>query len=350
MAASIRCVAALASGNTCRTETHGCRNHRGESRPGNGGGGWMNTIVLALLVLICLLVGAYGMAVLQQLILLGPRRVGIALQWPIANALLLLRQEDLMPRGADGFLFRSAPFIALAVVSLTVLVIPLGPHLIGFDPSIGLFYFVVLLSPFVVSLMNAGWSQNSKEGLFSTFRAAAYLVSYEVPIGFAAIGPVMAAQSLSTQHIVQSQAGLWYVVWQPLGLAIYLLAALFVSFRHPFDSALAGDELEGGVFAEYSGVRLLLFKVALDAIFLILMSMGILLFFGGWQGPLLPGPLWFVLKTLVLSALVLWAGRFLPRLRHDQILTLSWKILLPASLVNITLVGILTLVVPGGSS
>jgi len=122
-----------------------------------------------------------------------------------------------------------------------------------------------------------------------------------------------------------------------------------VSFRHPFDSALAGDELEGGVFAEYSGVRLLLFKVALDAIFLILMSMGILLFFGGWQGPLLPGPLWFVLKTLVLSALVLWAGRFLPRLRHDQILTLSWKILLPASLVNITLVGILTLVIPGGS-
>src|SRR5260221_3079151 len=230
MAASIRCVAALASGNTCRTEAHGCRNHRGESRPGNGGGGWMNTIVLALLVLICLLVGAYGMAVLQQLILLGPRRAGVALQWPIANALLLLRQEDLMPRGADGFLFRSAPFIALAVVSLTALVIPLGPHLIGFDPSIGLFYFVVLLSPFVVSLMNAGWSQDSKDGMFSTFRAAAYLVSYEVPIGFAAIGPVMAAQSLSTQRIVETQPGLWYVVRQPLGLAIYFLQALFGPF------------------------------------------------------------------------------------------------------------------------
>ncbi len=309
----------------------------------------MNALLISLEVLLGLFIGTYCIAVLQQLMLLGLRRVGIAFTLPIANAVQLLRQENLVPRGADFFLYRSAPFIALAVVALTALVIPLGPNLIGFDPSIGLFYFIVLLSPFVVAMMNAGWSQNSKEGLFSTFRAAAYLVSYEVPIGFAAIGPVMAAQSLSTQHIVQSQAGLWYVVWQPLGLAIYLLAALFVSFRHPFDSALAGDELEGGVFAEYSGVRLLLFKVALDAIFLILMSMGILLFFGGWQGPLLPGPLWFVLKTLVLSALVLWAGRFLPRLRHDQILTLSWKILLPASLVNITLVGILTLVIPGGS-
>ncbi len=127
-----------------------------------------------------------------------------------------------------------------------------------------------------------------------------------------------------------------------------MLAALFVSFRHPFDSALGGSELEGGAFAEYSGARLLLFKVALNALFLLLMGMGVVLFFGGWQGPLLPAPLWMVLKTFALAALVLWGARFLPRLRHDQILSLSWKILLPASLINITLVGILTLVVPGG--
>jgi NADH dehydrogenase/Respiratory-chain NADH dehydrogenase, 49 Kd subunit len=177
---------------------------------------------------------------------------------------------------------------------------------------------------------------------------AAYLVSYEVPIGFAAIGPVMAAQSLSTQRIVEEQAGLWYVVWQPLGLVIYLLAALFVTFRHPFDSAIAGDELEGGVFAEYAGPRLLLFKIALDAIFLILMGMGVVLFFGGWQGPWLPAPGWFVLKTFLLAAIVQWAARFLPGLRHDQVLSLSRKILLPASLLNITLVGMLALFIPGG--
>ena len=310
----------------------------------------MNTFVISLLVWLGLGIGTYSIAVLQQLLAVGPRRIGSAFVLPISNAVGLLRQENLLPRNADTFLFRSAPFIALAVVALVALVIPLGPNLIGFDPTIGLFYFIVLLSPFVVALMNAGWSQNAKEGVFSTFRAAAYLVSYEVPIGFAAIGPVMAAQSLSIQHIVRSQAGLWYVVWQPLGLAIYLLAALIVTFRHPFDSALSGTELEGGALAEYSGPRLLLFKIALNAIFLILMGMGAVLFFGGWQGPFLPAPLWFVLKTFALSALVLWAARFLPTLRHDQMLSLSWKILLPASLVNITLVGILTLIVPRGSA
>ena len=310
----------------------------------------MNILVISLLVLLGLGIGTYGIAVLQQLLLTGPRHFGAAFVLPITDAALLLRQENLLPRNADTFLFRSAPFIALAVVALVALVIPPGPNLIGFDPTIGLFYFIVLLSPFVVALMNAGWSQNAKEGVFSTFRAAAYLVSYEVPIGFAAIGPVMAAQSLSIQHIVRSQAGLWYVVWQPLGLAIYVLAALFVTFRHPFDSALSGSELEGGALAEYTGPRLLLFKVALNAIFLILMGMGVVLFFGGWQGPFLPAPLWFVLKTFGLSALVLWSTRFLPTLRHDQMLSLSWKILLPASLVNITLVGILTLIVPGGGA
>lgn len=312
----------------------------------------MNSVITVLLVVLSVCIGTYCIAVLQQLMLPGPRRVGrvgAAFVLPVELALTLLRQENLVPRKADYFLFRSAPFVALSVVALISLVMPLGPNLIGFNPSIGLFYFLVLLSPFVVALMNAGWSQNSKEGLFSTFRAAASLISYEVPIGFAAIGPVMAAQSLATQQIVQSQAGLWYVVWQPLGLAIYLLSSLFITFRHPFDSALGGSELEGGVFAEYSGARLLLFTFALDAMFLLLMGMGVLLFFGGWQGPLLPPSLWFVLKTFALAALVLWLGRFLPKLRHDQMLTLCWKILLPASLLNITLVGILTLIIPGGS-
>lgn len=308
----------------------------------------MNTLLTSLGILLVLLIGSYGIAVLEQLLVPSSHRIRVAFWLPLAGVLLLLRQEDVRPRAADTFLFRSAPFIALAVVALISLVIPVGPDQIGFDPQIGLFYFIVLLSPFVIAMMNAGWSQNAKEGLFATFRAAATLVSYEVPIGFAAIGPVIAAQSLSTERIVQAQASLWYVVWQPLGLVIYLVAALFVSFRHPFDSALAGSELEGGALGEYSGTRLLLFKFALNALFLLLMSMGVVLFFGGWQGPWFPGPLWFLLKTIALSALVLWLTRFFPRLRHDQMLTLAWKVLLPASLVNLLLVGVLALFIPGG--
>lgn len=309
----------------------------------------MNEVLAGAVVLGLLLVGAYGIAVLDDLVGREELPLTRALVLPLLEAAETLRQEDLTPAGADTFLFRSAPLVAFASVALGALVIPLGPGLVALDPSIGLFYFIVVLGPFVVAMMNAGWGQDTKTGLFGTFRAAAHLLSYEVPLGFAAIGPVMAAQSLSTTRIVAAQSVLWYVVWQPLGLAIYLLAALFVTYRHPFDGPQAGSELRGGVLGEYSGARYLIFRVGLDAIFLVLMAMGVVLFFGGWRGPLLPGPVWFVLKTYALAALVLWLGRRLPRYRVDQMLGLSWKILLPASLVNVALVGVLVLVLPGGA-
>lgn len=305
----------------------------------------------ASLTLLILLVGVYLVAVLDRLFASGMRHAGLAFVAPIGEALALLRKEDLTPRKADGFLYASAPLIALATVALAALVIPIGPGLIGFDPSIGLFYFIVLLSPFIITVMNAGWSQNAVTGLFASFRAAAHLISYEVPLGFATIGAPMAAQSLASGRIVAGQAHLWYGVWQPLGVVIYLVASLFVCYRHPFDDALAGSELEGGALGEYSGARLLLFKVALDALFLVLMAMGVVLFFGGWQGPLLPGPVWFALKTYALSAGVIALSRFAPRLRHDQMLSLCWKALVPASLINIGLVGVLALFVfTGGAS
>ena len=171
-----------------------------------------------------------------------------------------------------------------------------------------------------------------------------------MPLGFAAIGPAMAAASLSTVRIVEAQATLWYGVWQPLGLAIYVVATLFMTYRRPFDIPQAGGELEGGVLAEYTGPRLLLFNIALNALFLLLSAMGVVLFFGGWHGPLLPGPAWFLIKSWALTTLLLWAGRFLPRLRHDQMLSLAWKVLLPASLINVALVGIIMLVLSGGGS
>jgi NADH-quinone oxidoreductase subunit H len=308
----------------------------------------MSALGIAFLVLLGLLFGAYGIAVLERLTVMGLRHFGVALMAPLAETAGLLRQEDLVPRGPDYLLFRSAPLAALAAVALAALVIPLGPGLLGFDPPIGLFYFIVVLSPFVIAMMNAGWSQNAKEGVFGAFRAAAHLISYEVPLGFAAIGPVMAAESLSTVRIVEAQATLWYGVWQPLGLAIYVVSALFMTYRRPFDLPQAGSELEGGVLAEYSGPRLLLFTIALHAVFLLLSALGVVLFLGGWRGPLLPGPVWFLIKTFGLAALLLWAGRLMPRLRHDQMLSLAWKVLLPASLVNVALVGILVLIVFGG--
>ncbi len=295
----------------------------------------------ALATLTALLVGAYMLAALERLVALGPRAWRLALLAPLAEGVALLRQRATRPAKADGLLFRTAPLIALVVAGLTALVLPVGPGVGAFDPSIGLFYFIVLFSPLIIAVMNAGWSQNANVGVFAAFRAAASLISYEVPLGFAMIGAPMAAQSLAIGRIVSAQSGLWFAVWQPLGLVIYLVSAFIVCFRHPFDGPLAGSELEGGALSEYSGARRLLFKIALNAIFLVLLAMGVELFFGGWQGPWLPGPVWLVGKTLLLAALVLGLSRFAPRLRHDQVLTLCWKALVPAVLFNIVLVSVL---------
>ena len=304
----------------------------------------------ALVTLLALLVGAYALAALDRLFALGLRAWRNALLAPLVEGAALLRQRATRPTKPDDLLFRTAPLIALVVAGLTALALPVGPGVGGFDPSIGLFYFIVLFSPLIIAVMNAGWSQNANVGVFATFRAAASLISYEVPLGFAMIGAPMAAQSLAIGRIVSAQSGLWFAVWQPLGLVIYLISAFVVCFRHPFDSPLAGSELEGGAFAEYSGARLLLFKIALNAVFLVLLAMGVELFFGGWQGPWLPGPIWLVSKTLLLAAVVMGLSRFAPRLRHDQILTLCWKALVPAVLFNIVLVSVLIELIYGVSA
>ena len=303
----------------------------------------MSTLVVGASSFVALVVATYLLRVLGRLI--AGQSVFDALRSPLAEAESRLRQESLTPRGADGWLLGSAPVVALACVALAALVVPVSPTLTAFDPSIGLFYFIVVLGPVAVALMNAGWGANLKTGLFGTFRTAAHLVSYEVPLGFAAIGPAMGAESLSMSRIVDAQAGLWYVVWQPLGFAIYLVAALMTTYRRPFDLPLAGSELGGGVLAEYSGARLVLFQFALDALFVLLVAAGAVLFLGGWRGPVLPPALWMTIKMFGLAALLLWLGRRMPRLRHDQMLALSWKILLPASLLNVALVGIVILVI-----
>jgi NADH-quinone oxidoreductase subunit H len=134
-------------------------------------------------------------------------------------------------------------------------------------------------------------------------------------------------------------------VWQPLGFAIYLVAALMTTYRRPFDLPQAGSEIGGGVLAEYSGPRLLLFELSLDALFIVLVAAGTVLFLGGGRGPWLASPVWLALKTFGVAGALLWIGRQMPRLRHDQMLAVSWKVLLPASLVNVAIVGVAILII-----
>jgi NADH-quinone oxidoreductase subunit H len=303
----------------------------------------MSTLASAFGTLLVLLLATYGVQVLERLLATGGSRVAFAA--PLAHARSRLRQESRTPSGGDRWLFASAPVVGFVSVALAALALPLSPALTAFDPSIGVFYFIIVLGPVVVALMNAGWGANAKTGLFGTFRAATHLVSYEVPLGFAAIGPAMAAESLSFTRIVDGQTGVWYVVWQPLGFAIYLIAALMTTYRRPFDLPQAGSELGGGVLAEYSGPRLLLLELSLDALFIVVVGAGVVLFLGGGRGPWLAAPVWFALKTFGVASVLLWIGRRLPRLRHDQMLALSWKVLLPASLVNVAIVGIAILII-----
>jgi NADH-quinone oxidoreductase subunit H len=248
--------------------------------------------------------------------------------------------------GADRALFWAAPLIGLTTVGLAALFVPLDESAIAVDSPVGIFFFLVLLSPAAVALLCAGWSANGTPGLFGAFRAAAQLVAYEVPLGFAAIGPAMAAQSLSPLRIVEAQHALPFALWQPLGLGIYLAIAPAVAYRHPFDLPQAASELAGGVLADASGPRLLLLRFMFAALFALLMVVGAILFLGGWRGPLLPGPVWLLLKALALAIVIEVVGTHVPRLRQDQLLAFSWKVLLPASLLHIAVTGVLALLIP----
>ncbi len=315
-------------------------------------GGLLSHVLGASATLAWLAAAVYGTAVLDRLI--APASAGMRGRWavlqPAASALRLLRSGEFTPRRPDGALFWSAPVVAVTAVALIAWLLPLGLGRAGGDAPIGLFLFVVFLGPVVVALANAGWGVNGKYGLYGSMRAISHMVAYEVALGFAVLGPAMAAESLSLSRIIEAQNALWFVVWQPLGLALYLVSALMATYRRPFDTPLAGSELAGGVESGYSGPSLLLLRGALTGLLFVIAAVGAAIYLGGWHGPpvvgpLLPGPAWMLLKTYALVALLLWVGRRTPRLGHNQMLAFSWKVVLPLAFVNVAAVGIIMLVI-----
>lgn len=294
--------------------------------------------------------GAYGIAVLERIIApaAGGRRSAWALAQPLASAARLLHLRAEQPPRADAALSRSAPVAAIAAVALAAWFLPRGGGVDAGQSPVGLFLFVALLGPVVVALANAGWAANGKYGLVASMRAISHIVAYEVVLGFAVLGPVMAAESLSVTRIVEAQRSEWFVLWQPLGLLLYLASAAFTTYRAPFDTPVSGEEIAGGVLAEQRGGALLLFRAALAGLLFVLSALGAALYLGGWHAPpgldggLAPG-LWMLLKTYLLAALLLWVGDWMPRLPHECMLAFSWKVVLPLSLANLALVGVLIL-------
>ena len=283
---------------------------------------------------------------------LGPMRVGWhGLLQPLADGTKLLTKEDHIPTNADRFLFTLAPIIALVPPFVVFVVIPFGDSVTIFgteitlylaDMNVALLFVLGVAGIEVMGVILAGWASNPKYAVLGSLRTCAQMISYEIPMGFSVIGVVMLAQSMSLVDIVEAQAGLWNVVYQPLGFFVFFVAAIAEAQRIPFDLPEAEGDLGAGYHTEYSGMRFSFFMIS-EYLILVLMSVLIvILFFGGRHGALLPlpGPVWFVLKVGVFIWVFMWLRFTFPRYRYDQLMTIGWKVLLPLSLANILISGI----------
>src|ERR1044071_9221814 len=270
---------------------------------------------------------------------IGPHRVGPhGLLQPIAGGVKLLLQEDVMPDAADRRVFNLAPIVFLIPCLLIFATIPFAPGIGVADLNTGVLFFLAVSSMEIVGLFMAGWGSNNKYALLSVMRAVNQIISYDLPFLFAALVPVMLAGSLKLSEIASAQAGLWFIAYPVLGqlsFLAFILTAVAAENRAPFDILEAESELVAGFRVEYSGMKFAIIQLAEYAHVLGTSFLGALLFLGAWAGPgpAWLGPVWFLIKAMFVFLLVTWVRWSFVRIRVDQILALSWKALLPMTLI-----------------
>lgn len=279
----------------------------------------------------------------------GPNRVGpYGLLQSLADGVKLLLKEDLIPEGADTILFLIAPglltFTTLAVFAL----IPFGGniHLFGHtvplvisDLDIGVLVFLALSSIGVYSVALGGWASNSKFSLIGAVRGVAQMISYELPLSLSLVPVFMMAGSLSLTDIVNAQASYPFIVVQPVSAAIFFICSVAESKRIPFDIPEGENELQAGFHTEYSGMRFALFFLGEYVNMILFGALMAIFFLGGWRGPLLPGPIWLLIKIAIIPFLLVWTRGTLPRMRYDHLMHFCWKVLMPIALANIVVTG-----------
>jgi len=269
---------------------------------------------------------------------IGPYRVGPhGLLQPIADALKLMMKEDIVPTRADKWVYNLAPVVFLVPCVLIFATLPFAPRLGLADLNIGVLFFLAVSSLEIVGLFMGGWGSNNKYALISAMRAVNQIISYDLPFVFAALIPVVLAGSLQMSVIVAAQEGLWFVAYPvvgQLGFLAFLVATLAAENRVPFDILEAESELVAGFRVEYSGMKFALIQLGEYAHVIASSFLGALLFLGAWlgPGPAWLGPLWFLLKAMLVFLVVTWVRWSFVRIRVDQILAISWKLLLPATL------------------
>ncbi|PJA29829.1 MAG: NADH-quinone oxidoreductase subunit NuoH [candidate division Zixibacteria bacterium CG_4_9_14_3_um_filter_46_8] len=282
----------------------------------------------------------------------GPNRVGPqGLLQPLADALKLLSKEDVTPAGANKIIFNLAPVITFVPALLTIAVVPVADNLILFgreismvisDINIGILFILAIASLGVYGIILGGWSSNSKYPLLGSLRSSAQMVSYEVALGLALVGLLMVSGSFSLSEIVHQQSSIleWNIIKQPLGFVLFAICALAESNRIPFDLPEAEAELVGGYNTEFSGIKFAMFFMAEYANIIASSAVITTLYFGGWQGPILPPIVWFLIKVVFFLFGFVWVRATLPRFRYDQLMRFGWLVLLPLALLNILITGI----------
>ncbi|MBI2527948.1 MAG: NADH-quinone oxidoreductase subunit NuoH [Candidatus Rokubacteria bacterium] len=270
---------------------------------------------------------------------IGPYRVGPhGLLQPIADALKLLLKEDVVPRAADRAVYNLAPIVFLIPCMLIFATIPFAPALGVADLRTGVLFFLAVSAMEIVGLFMAGWGSNNKYALLSVMRAVNQIISYDLPFIFTALVPVLLAGSLRLSDIATAQGGLWFVFYPVIGqlaFAAFIVTTLAAENRVPFDIREAESELVAGFRVEYSGMKFALIQLGEYAHMVGTSFLGALLFLGAWAGPgpAWLGPVWFLLKAMLVFLLVTWVRWSFVRIRVDQILAISWKFLLPLTLL-----------------
>src|SRR5678815_4275969 len=322
---------------------------------------WMQAVfwygVIALVLFITVILCMAFLTLLERRVIgsiqarIGPNRVGpMGLGQPFADVLKLLVKEIIIPSSSNKFLFLLAPLLALIPALCTWAVMPLWPGFTVANVNAGLLYILALTSTGVYGIILAGWAANSKYALLGAMRGAAQMVAYEIAMGFALVGVVMAAGSLNLGEIIEAQRGGYFsfFIWWLLPLfVVYFVSGLAETNRAPFDVVEGESEIVAGFHVEYSGMAFAVFFVAEYVNMILISALTVIMFFGGWQAPIdsmfftfIPPMAWLLLKLFLVVSMFLWIRATFPRYRYDQITRLGWTVFIPLTLVWIAVIGL----------
>jgi NADH-quinone oxidoreductase subunit H len=314
---------------------------------------WVVLLIKVAAVMGFFLVAPLGIGYVEHKVLahmqhrLGPMEAGRFHGWAqlIADGVKFIQKEDVIPRAADRWVFSLAPAVVLVPTILVIVVIPFGPGIVAENLDVGIYFVMAISAVSVIGILMAGWSSANKFSLIGAIRGAAQLIAYELPLILTAVAVAMLAGTLSLVGIVEAQSAYWFVLVQPVGLLIFLVASLAELSRTPFDMPIADSEIIFGAFTEYTGLKFAFFLLSEYAGIVVLSAIAAVLFLGGYLGPILPGWMWMMAKIGGLSFVVIWLRATYPRLREDQLQRFSWIVLIPLSLVNILVTGLVKVMV-----